>query len=127
MVLGEDCGRRCRCVSGSMTCRSHGCDPLETCSLDEGVRGCRPNGYATCWIRGPGTYHTFDGLTYQYPGACRLTLAKVMGLSNHSHFMVTAEKLARGQQGFTRVLKFEAEGTQISIEMTNSSRVQASR
>uniref|UniRef100_A0A671TZP4 VWFD domain-containing protein n=1 Tax=Sparus aurata TaxID=8175 RepID=A0A671TZP4_SPAAU len=61
VILDEDCGRRCSC--------SHG------------ERSCRPNSYASCWIRGPGSYHTFDGLTYQYPGACRLTLAKVMGLS----------------------------------------------
>uniref|UniRef100_A0A8P4KSU1 VWFD domain-containing protein n=1 Tax=Dicentrarchus labrax TaxID=13489 RepID=A0A8P4KSU1_DICLA len=81
VILDEDCGRRCSCSYGSMTCRSH-------------ERGCRPNSYATCWIRGPGSYHTFDGLTYQYPGACRLTLAKVMGLSSHPHFMVTAEKKA---------------------------------
>uniref|UniRef100_A0AAZ1WZ66 VWFD domain-containing protein n=1 Tax=Oreochromis aureus TaxID=47969 RepID=A0AAZ1WZ66_OREAU len=46
----------------------------------DGERGCRPNSYETCLIRGSGSYQTFDGLTYQYPGACRLTLAKVMGL-----------------------------------------------
>ncbi|XP_051274593.1 alpha-tectorin-like isoform X1 [Dicentrarchus labrax] len=124
VILDEDCGRRCSCSYGSMTCRSHGCGPLESCRLMEGERGCRPNSYATCWIRGPGSYHTFDGLTYQYPGACRLTLAKVMGLSSHPHFMVTAEKVPRGQQGFARLLNFEAEGTQVSMEMTGSSRVQ---
>lgn len=124
VVLGEDCGRRCSCNNGSMACLSHGCGSLETCSVEEGARGCRPNSYATCWTRGPGSYHTFDGLAYQYPGACRLILAKVMGLSRHPHFTVTAEKVPTGQQGFTRLLKFEAEGTQISIEMTNSSRVQ---
>nr|XP_046234028.1 IgGFc-binding protein [Scatophagus argus] len=124
VILDEDCGRRCSCRYGSMTCHSHGCGPLESCSVEEGERGCRPNSYATCWIRGPGSYHTFDGLTYQYPGACRLTLARVMGLSSHPHFMVTAEKVPRGQQGFTRLLKFEAEGTQISIEMAGSGIVQ---
>ncbi|CAK6971012.1 alpha-tectorin-like [Scomber scombrus] len=36
---------------------------------------------------------------------------------------VTAEKVPRGQQGFARVLKFEAEGTHVSIEMATSSRV----
>ncbi|TDG98066.1 hypothetical protein EPR50_G00214120 [Perca flavescens] len=123
-LLDEDCGRRCSCSYGSMTCQSHGCGPQESCRVEEGERGCRPNRYATCWIRGPGSYHTFDGLTYQYPGACRLTLAKVMGLSSHPHFVVTAEKVPRGQQGFARLLKFEAEGTQISIEMTDSSSVQ---
>uniref|UniRef100_A0A8D3B7F2 Alpha-tectorin-like n=1 Tax=Scophthalmus maximus TaxID=52904 RepID=A0A8D3B7F2_SCOMX len=123
VILDEDCGRRCRCSYGSMTCRSHSCNPLESCRVEEGERGCRPNNYATCWIRGPGSYQMFDGLTYQYPGACRLTLAKVMGLSAYPHFVVTAEKVPRGQQGFARLLNFEAEGTQVSIEMTNSSKV----
>ncbi|XP_019127471.2 alpha-tectorin-like [Larimichthys crocea] len=123
VLLDNNCGRRCSCSHGSMTCRSHGCGALESCRVVDGERGCRPNSYATCWIRGPGSYHTFDGVTYQYPGACRLTLAKVMGLSSHPHFMVTAEKVPRGQQGFARVLKFEAEGTQVSIEMTGGSRV----
>ncbi|XP_054455493.1 alpha-tectorin-like [Anoplopoma fimbria] len=124
VILDEDCGRRCNCSYGSMTCQSNGCGPLESCSVEEGERGCRPNSYGTCWIKGPGSYHTFDGLTYLYPGACRLTLAKVMGLSSYPHFVVTAEKLPRGQQGFARLLKFEAEGTHVSIEMANSNRVQ---
>ncbi|XP_074476997.1 alpha-tectorin-like [Sebastes fasciatus] len=124
VILDEDCGRRCICSSGSMICRSHVCGPLESCRVEEGVRGCRPNSYATCWIKGQGSYHTFDGLTYHYPGACRLTLAKVIGLSSYPDFVVTAEKVPRGQQGFARFLRFEAEGTQISIEMTDSSEVQ---
>lgn len=124
VILDQDCGRRCSCSYGSMTCHSYGCGPLESCSVEEGERGCRPKSYGTCWIRGPGSYHTFDGLTFQYPGACRLTLARVMGWSDHPHFVVTAEKVPRGQQGFARVLKFEAEGTHVSIEMARSSRVQ---
>uniref|UniRef100_A0A672F9V1 VWFD domain-containing protein n=1 Tax=Salarias fasciatus TaxID=181472 RepID=A0A672F9V1_SALFA len=94
VILREDCGRRCSCSYGSMTCSSHACGPHESCSVEEGERGCRPNSYATCWIRGPGSYQTFDKLTYRYPGACRLTLAKVMGTSSHPHFMVTAEKVS---------------------------------
>nr|XP_043881875.1 alpha-tectorin-like [Solea senegalensis] len=124
VILGDDCGRRCSCRIGTMTCHSHSCGPLESCRVEEGERGCRPNSYATCWIRGPGSYHTFDGLTYQYPGACRLTLAKAMGLLSHPHFMVTAEKVPRGHQSFARLLKFEAEGTHVSIEMANQSTVQ---
>uniref|UniRef100_A0A3P8PG75 Uncharacterized protein n=1 Tax=Astatotilapia calliptera TaxID=8154 RepID=A0A3P8PG75_ASTCA len=117
VILDENCGRRCSCSYGSMTCHSHGCGPFESCRVEDGERGCRPNSYETCWIRGPGSYQTFDGLTYQYPGACQLTLAKVMGLSSHPNFTVTAEKVPRNQQGFSNVLKFEAEGTQVSIEM----------
>ncbi|CAI5658937.1 unnamed protein product [Oreochromis niloticus] len=123
VILDENCGRRCSCSYGSMTCQSHGCGPLESCKVEDGERGCRPNSYETCWIRGPGSYQTFDGLTYQYPGACRLTLAKVMGLSSHPNFMVTAEKVPRGQQGFARILHFEAEGIHVSIEMARNSKV----
>uniref|UniRef100_A0A671TTV8 VWFD domain-containing protein n=1 Tax=Sparus aurata TaxID=8175 RepID=A0A671TTV8_SPAAU len=111
VILDEDCGRRCSCSHGSMTCHSH-------------ERSCRPSSYASCWIRGPGSYHTFDGLTYQYPGACRITIVNVTGMSRHPHFDVTIEKIPRGQQGFTRVLKFKAEGTHVSIEIGNSSNVQ---
>lgn len=124
VILDEDCGRRCSCSHGSMTCHSHGCGPLESCKVEEGERSCRPNSYASCWIRGPGSYHTFDGLTYQYPGACRITIVNVTGMSRHPHFDVTIEKIPRGQQGFTRVLKFKAEGTHVSIEIGNSSNVQ---
>ncbi|XP_039862472.1 alpha-tectorin-like isoform X6 [Simochromis diagramma] len=124
VILDENCGRHCSCSYGSMTCHSHGCGPFESCRVEDGERGCRPNSYETCWIRGPGSYQTFDGLTYQYPGACRLTLAKVMGLSSHPNFTVTAEKVPRNQQGFSNVLKFEAEGTQVSIEMEINGKVQ---
>ncbi|KAM9424442.1 alpha-tectorin-like isoform 1-T2 [Pholidichthys leucotaenia] len=123
VILDENCGRRCSCSFGSMTCRLYGCGPLESCRVEDGERGCRPNSHATCWTRGPGSYHTLDGLTFQYPGACRLTLAKVMGMSSHPHFMVTAEKVPRGREGFARFLKFEAEGTQVSIEMGTTSTV----
>uniref|UniRef100_A0A3P9L5L0 VWFD domain-containing protein n=1 Tax=Oryzias latipes TaxID=8090 RepID=A0A3P9L5L0_ORYLA len=93
VILDEDCGRRCSCTAGSMTCSPHGCGPHESCSVDAGERGCRPNGYATCWIRGPGSYQTFDALTYQYPGACKLIVAQVIGSSDHPHFNVSTEKV----------------------------------
>uniref|UniRef100_A0A673C939 VWFD domain-containing protein n=1 Tax=Sphaeramia orbicularis TaxID=375764 RepID=A0A673C939_9TELE len=104
VILDQDCGRQCNCSYGSMRCR--------------------PNSFGTCWIRGPGSYQTFDGLTYQYPGACQLTLAKVMGMSSHPHFVVSAEKVPQAQQGFARVLKFEAQGTHVSIEMSTNSGIQ---
>uniref|UniRef100_A0A3B3CSU8 Alpha-tectorin-like n=1 Tax=Oryzias melastigma TaxID=30732 RepID=A0A3B3CSU8_ORYME len=123
VILGEDCGRRCSCTAGSMTCTPYSCGPHETCSVEDGERGCRPNGYATCWIRGAGSYQTFDGLTYQYAGACKLTLAKVMGSSDHPHFKVTSEKVPKGQQGFVQSLIFEAEGKRISLELERNAKV----
>uniref|UniRef100_A0A8P4GBR2 VWFD domain-containing protein n=1 Tax=Dicentrarchus labrax TaxID=13489 RepID=A0A8P4GBR2_DICLA len=107
VILDKDCGRRCSCSYGSMTCHSH-------------ERGCRPNSYATCSIMGSTSYHTFDGLTYQYPGACRFTLVKVKSMSRHPHFVVTIEKTPTDQQDFTQVLKFEVEDSQVSIGMDNS-------
>lgn len=126
VILDDNCGRLCSCSYGSMTCRSHHCDPLESCSVREGERGCRPKSYATCWKKGPTSYHTFDGLTYGYPGACRFTLVKVTGMSRAPRFVVTLEKIPRGQQGFVWVLKFEAEYSQVSIEISSSSQVQVS-
>uniref|UniRef100_A0A3B5LHJ9 VWFD domain-containing protein n=1 Tax=Xiphophorus couchianus TaxID=32473 RepID=A0A3B5LHJ9_9TELE len=106
VILDADCGRRCTCSYGSMTCSSHSCGQHESCRVEDGVRGCTPNSFATCWIRGLGSYNTFDGVMYQYPGACRLTLAKVMGSSDRTHFMITVEKVPQGSQGFSNVLKW---------------------
>ncbi|XP_056153584.1 alpha-tectorin-like [Lampris incognitus] len=124
VILDRDCGRQCSCRHGSMTCRSHSCGPLEACGVEDGQRGCSPRSYSTCWVKGPRSYLTFDGRRYQYPGACRLILARVMGESQHPHFVVTAEKIPRGQQGFDRLLRFEAEGVQVSIEIGGNSSVQ---
>ena len=117
VVLGDDCGRQCTCNNAAMTCQSYQCGPQETCTIYNGVRGCRPISYSTCWVEGPGSYHTFDGLTFNYPGACGLTLSRVMGPSPLPNFAVTVQKLPRGHQDFSRLLKFEAEGTQVTIEM----------
>lgn len=108
-----------------MICQSHSCGPLESCSVEDGTRGCRPNRYASCWIWGPGTHIWWAD--YQYPGACRLTLAKVMGSSNHLYFVVTAEKVPRNQQDFAQLLNFEAEGAHVTTEMANSSRVEVEK
>ncbi|XP_073722617.1 alpha-tectorin-like [Misgurnus anguillicaudatus] len=124
VVLDEDCGRQCVCSSMTMICSHHQCGPAEVCEVHNGVRGCRPTSYATCSVEGLGSYHTFDGETFRYPGACGLTLARVMAPSQLPSFALTVEKVPRGLQGFARFLKFEAEGTQVSIEMGEGSNVQ---
>ncbi|XP_072530588.1 alpha-tectorin-like [Salminus brasiliensis] len=117
VVLDENCGRQCSCLNGGMSCQTFQCGPQEMCAIHNGVRGCRPIGYSTCWVEGPGSYHTFDGLMFSYPGACELTLARVMGLSSRPNFAVTVQKQPRGPQNFSRVLTFQAEGTHVSIKM----------
>ncbi|KAJ8005430.1 hypothetical protein DPEC_G00146570 [Dallia pectoralis] len=124
VILDENCGRRCSCNHGTMTCTSSSCREHEACLVVDGNRGCRPTGYSTCWVEGQGSYHTFDGVSFQYPGACGLIVSRVMGSSPYPHFMVAVEKVPTGQQGFHRLLKFEAEGTQVTIEMGNGSVVQ---
>ncbi|KAK2876066.1 hypothetical protein Q8A67_020162 [Cirrhinus molitorella] len=124
VVLGEDCGRQCTCSSRSMVCYEHQCGPAEMCGLHNGVRGCRPISYATCSVESLGSYHTFDGQTFRYPGACGLTLARVMGPSQLPYFVLTVEKVPRGLQDFSRFLKFEAGGTHVSIELGEGSNVQ---
>uniref|UniRef100_A0A673IJP5 VWFD domain-containing protein n=1 Tax=Sinocyclocheilus rhinocerous TaxID=307959 RepID=A0A673IJP5_9TELE len=81
VVLGEDCGRQCVCNSRSMVlCGLHNVESL-------------------------GSYHTFDGQTFRYPGACGLTLARVMGPSQLSYFVLTVEKVPRGP--FNHYLKLK--------------------
>ncbi|XP_051523541.1 alpha-tectorin-like [Myxocyprinus asiaticus] len=124
VILDGDCGRQCVCSFGTMICHQHQCGPAEVCEVHDGVRGCRPISYSTCSVEGLGSYHTFDGLRFRYPGACGLTLARVMGPSQLPYFVLTVEKVPRGLHDFSRYLKFEAEGTQVSIEMGEGSNVQ---
>ncbi|XP_073723307.1 alpha-tectorin [Misgurnus anguillicaudatus] len=124
VVLDEDCGRECVCSNRTMICNQHQCGPAEVCKVHNGVRGCRPTSYATCSVEGLGSYHTFDGQTFKYPGACGMILARVMGPTQLPYFAVTVEKVPRVPQDFARFLKFEAEGTLVSIEMGEESNVQ---
>nr|XP_017214054.1 uncharacterized protein si:ch211-39f2.3 isoform X2 [Danio rerio] len=123
VVLDGDCGRQCVCSRMSMICYQYQCGPGEVCEVHNGVRGCRPIGYATCSVEDLGSYHTFDGQIFRYAGACGLTLARVMGPSSLPHFVLTVEKVPRGLQDFSRFLKFEAGGIQVSIEMGEGSNV----
>uniref|UniRef100_A0A671KN26 Si:dkey-239b22.1 n=1 Tax=Sinocyclocheilus anshuiensis TaxID=1608454 RepID=A0A671KN26_9TELE len=93
VVLDGDCGRQCVCSSMSMTCHQHQCGPAEVCGVHDGVRGCRPTGYATCSVEDLGSYHTFDGQSFRYPGACGLTLSRVMGPSSLPHFVLTGSNV----------------------------------
>ncbi|CAM4711688.1 unnamed protein product [Leuciscus chuanchicus] len=123
VVLDGDCGRWCVCSGMSMTCHQHHCGPAEVCGVHDGVRGCRPIGYATCSVENLGSYYTFDGQSFRYHGACGLTLVRVMGPSPLPHFVLTVEKVPRGLHDFARFLKFEAEGIQVAIEMGEGSNV----
>ncbi|XP_062843713.1 alpha-tectorin-like [Trichomycterus rosablanca] len=124
VVLDQDCGRQCTCSNRVMSCQPYQCGPQKMCGLHNGVRGCRPIGYSTCLVEGLGTYHTFDGRMFSYPGACELVLSRVMGPVSQPHFVVTVKKVPTVSQDFSRVLRFEAQGSQVSVEMKERGKAQ---
>ncbi|XP_046691095.1 alpha-tectorin-like isoform X4 [Silurus meridionalis] len=124
VVLDNECGRICTCRNSVMTCQHHQCGSQEVCTINNGVRGCRPTSYSTCWVDRIGSYHTFDGVAFTYPGACELTLTRVIGSSTRPHFSVNLQRVPMGPVGFSKILKFEAEGFQISIDIAEGGNIQ---
>lgn len=124
MVLDNDCGRLCTCSNMVMTCQHHQCGLQEVCTINNGVRGCRPTSYATCWVDRVGSYHTFDELDFRYEGACELILTRVNESSPLPHFAVTLQRVPMGPFGFSKILRFEAGGFQISLEMREGGNIQ---
>lgn len=126
VILDNDCSRLCTCSNMVMTCQHHQCGSEEVCTTSNGVRGCRPASYATCWVDQFGSYHTFDGLAFSYPGACELILAKVNGSSTLPNFAVKLQRVPMGPLSFSKILKIEAGGFQISIDMGEGGNTQVS-
>ncbi|KAK2820376.1 hypothetical protein Q5P01_023335 [Channa striata] len=58
--------------------------------------------------------------SWRRPGFCEIPCPA----NSHFETQVTLQKMPRGQQGFTWVVKFESQDSQVSIEITNSSKVQ---
>ncbi|XP_060721114.1 alpha-tectorin-like isoform X2 [Tachysurus vachellii] len=124
VVLDNDCGRLCTCSNMVMTCQHHQCGPQEVCTINNGVRGCRPTSYATCWVDRLGSYHTFDEVDFRYQGACELILTRVNESSPLPNFAVTLQRVPMGPIGFSKILRFEAGGFQISLEMREGGNIQ---
>ncbi|XP_060720764.1 alpha-tectorin-like [Tachysurus vachellii] len=124
VVLDNDCGRLCTCSNMVMTCQHHQCGPQEVCTINNGVRGCRPTSYATCWVHRLGSYHTFDEVDFRYQGACELILTRVNESSPLPNFAVTLQRVPMGPIGFSKILRFEAGGFQISLEMREGGNIQ---
>ncbi|XP_047672157.1 alpha-tectorin-like isoform X20 [Tachysurus fulvidraco] len=123
VLLDNDCGRLCTCSNMVMSCQHHQCGPQEVCTINNGVRGCRPTSYATCWVDRLGSYHTFDEVDFRYQGACELILTRV-NESPLPNFAVTLQRIPMGPSGFSKILRFEAGGFQISLEMREGGNIQ---
>lgn len=108
-----------------MTCLEHFCGPQEMCSVQDGQRGCHPQGHKMCSV-GVYTYRTFDGLGFQYEGACGLVLSTIASGTDMQNFMISTQKVPNGPQGdgFTNILKFESNGTDVSVTVGDISTVQ---
>ncbi|KAH0631328.1 hypothetical protein JD844_005616 [Phrynosoma platyrhinos] len=73
----SSCQEKCHCrENGVVECQKVSCGAQEECRVENGIQGCHPVGCGKCSIAG-GTYLTFDGHTFNFPGSCTYTLAKV--------------------------------------------------
>ncbi|XP_069040705.1 alpha-tectorin-like [Lepisosteus oculatus] len=126
VLLDEDCGRLCSCRGAVMRCQRHVCGEQEICSKQDGVRGCFPQSYGTCWVEGSMLYRTFDGLAFQYPAACQLTLSKTLGQPALPLFAVTIQKVpsSAGGVGFANVLKLDVYGLRVAVASGENMRIQ---
>uniref|UniRef100_H9GN41 VWFD domain-containing protein n=1 Tax=Anolis carolinensis TaxID=28377 RepID=H9GN41_ANOCA len=71
------CQEKCHCrENGIVECQKVSCRAQEECKVENGIRGCHPTGCGKCSVAG-GTYLTFDGQAFNFPGSCTYTLAKV--------------------------------------------------
>uniref|UniRef100_A0A452GM97 Uncharacterized protein n=1 Tax=Gopherus agassizii TaxID=38772 RepID=A0A452GM97_9SAUR len=81
VILTDTCRRKCSCRQPAqpMQCQDHACGALEICSVVDGTRGCYPVTFSTLWVFGHSHYTTFDGVMFDYQGACKYTLSKYCG------------------------------------------------
>ncbi|XP_074795133.1 IgGFc-binding protein-like [Natator depressus] len=120
VILTDTCRRKCSCRQPAqpMQCQDHACGALEICSVVNGVRGCYPVTFGTCWVFGHSHYTTFDGVIFDYQGACKYTLSKYCGPpGNLPDFAVNVENEHKGSiaVSWTRLVKLDVYGEHITI------------
>ncbi|XP_067316854.1 IgGFc-binding protein-like [Anolis sagrei] len=93
----SSCQEKCHCrENGVVGCQKVSCGAQEECKVEHGIRGCHSTGCGTCSVAG-GTYLTFDGHAFNFPGSCTYTLAKVCSRdSNLAKFSVVVENESLG-------------------------------
>nr|XP_060640369.1 IgGFc-binding protein-like [Anolis sagrei ordinatus] len=93
----SSCQEKCHCrENGIVECQKVSCGAQEECKVEHGIRGCHSTGCGTCSVAG-GTYLTFDGHAFNFPGSCTYTLAKVCSRdSDLAKFSVVVENESLG-------------------------------
>ncbi|KAM4652254.1 LOW QUALITY PROTEIN: IgGFc-binding protein-like [Discoglossus pictus] len=76
--VDKKCHYKCFCYGQSqgMGCYASACRAGEECIVKGGIRDCYPNKYSTSTVSG-GHYITFDGVRYNFQGACQYQLSSL--------------------------------------------------
>ncbi|KAG8570023.1 hypothetical protein GDO81_014651 [Engystomops pustulosus] len=89
-VVAEDCGERCTCHSGVLSCVNLGCAKNETCQIREGIRSCQPL-ESPCVLRPNHNFVTFDGVSGQFPTDGSYVMASSCSNNVKDPFMVVVQ------------------------------------
>lgn len=115
------CVEECVCgENGAVSCQKAKCRPGEVCKIENGVKGCYPEGQGKCVASGDPHYISFDGQRFDFQGTCVYVLAKVCNddKGQLTPFTVTQgnEKYGNGKVAVTKSIAVEVYGYVIYIQ-----------
>ncbi|XP_040923803.1 IgGFc-binding protein [Betta splendens] len=116
-----ECVAQCVCgENGVVSCEKARCRPGEICKVQNGVKGCYPEGQGKCVASGDPHYISFDGQRFDFQGTCVYVLAKVCNDDNGQlvPFTVTQgnEKYGNGKVSVTESVGVQVYGHVIYIQ-----------
>ncbi|XP_077196889.1 IgGFc-binding protein-like [Paroedura picta] len=127
VLLSDNCRKKCSCVLPGRTveCQDYSCGALEVCRTVKGVQGCHPVQYMSA--SGYLHYITFDGVMFDYAGACRYLLSKYCGPPGElPAFAVYASRGLKSSTGapWTRLIELDVYGERIAVPGGQEEKVQ---
>ncbi|KAM4016701.1 IgGFc-binding protein-like isoform 2-T2 [Anomaloglossus baeobatrachus] len=116
----ENCSVQCKCdsVLGVVVCKETKCKDSETCTINNGVRGCYPSKYTMCIASGDPHYTTFDKRKIDFMGTCIYQLVGVTSKDpSLPSFTVKVQNDHRGNKAvsFTKDVILELNNTTITM------------
>nr|XP_033779282.1 zonadhesin-like [Geotrypetes seraphini] len=123
VFYGPDCSQKCECKQSNQTvCQSWACSQEETCGQLNGVYGCQPTDWASCYVSGDPHYMSFDGRLLSFMGTCTYTLARACRDFKGPPFSVEGKNEDRGQEGASYLRKVYVTVDNITITLMKSRR-----